>query len=126
MTEKITSVIDDTNLIKQRAEKIKKLDNDVKQLAEIFVDLNQTIQPHDEILQTIDHHVNLTNTNVNIAHQEMVIAEQYQNNYQYYLTFGGSLIATAIGGPYLLGFRATCVLIPSIVAVAKGYEYFKK
>src|SRR5437016_6012077 len=109
-----------------RSQEIKALEKDVAELADMYKILNQTIEDQNQPLNLINDRIESTQLNVIEANQELVVAQRYQNNRRYYLLLGGGLLVTAIGGPTLLGLKATCILIPGVIAVAKGYDYLSK
>jgi len=82
--------IDDTNLqhLQHRQDKIIKLNQDVTQLQELFVDLKQIVKQQDESLDIVDEYITITKETVQAVPIELIEAENIQSNsnrLKYYL-----------------------------------------
>jgi t-SNARE complex subunit (syntaxin) len=81
-------------LTKEKQEEIKRIERDVKDLAEIFQEIHDLVIIQKEDVDEIEKHVNETKVNVDSGHAELEVASTYNSNYRNKLTiiFGSVLI----------------------------------
>jgi len=69
---------EELEIIQQRNEEIRKLEKDVVQLATLFRELNTLVVDQGELVDRIDHHVEVALTHTVGANTELKVAEEYQ------------------------------------------------
>jgi syntaxin 12/13 len=80
--------------LKRRSDEILKINHDICQLNELFTDLNSIVKDQQIGLDQIDVNIVSTKSNVEQAHKELVLAEQYQKSYYGKLASFGFAIAS--------------------------------
>ena len=82
--------------LQQRADQIKELNKDVLAVRDMMVDLNSMVHHQQEHLDHLEQHVNHTKTTSEIAHQELIKAEEYQKSYYEKLAYMPLVIGASI------------------------------
>lgn len=116
---------DNRSLI-EHSRSIKSLQKDIVEIAEMFSTLNEVVTQQEQSINILSDQITSAQINTEQANIELSASKQYNDNYHYYFAFGGGLVLTLIGGPSLLGIKATCMVASGVVATALGINYLNK
>lgn len=100
-----------------RRQQCQELEKDTVAVSQMMAEIQELIELQGESIDQIGENVCRSKDSVDQGHKDLVLASKYQSKYYKYITWGGSILVTALGGPYAIGAKATYAVLAGLCVV---------
>lgn len=100
-----------------RRQKCQELEKDTVAVSQMMAEIQELVELQGESIDQMEENVGRSKDSVDQGHKDLVVASKYQSKYYKYITWGGSVVVTVLGGPYAIGAKATYAVLAGLCVV---------